>query len=237
MARTEHRPWTLPAGRWQYYQEWNDALFIHWQVPRQQLTPLLPRELEVDTFEGDAWVSLVAFKMQHIRPRLLPAFAPISNFEEINIRTYVKLGDKAGVYFLSIEGGKRWSCQIARSISKLPYRYSRIRRSRDQLRAQNPKTGEGLALSYTIGSEMTHKTAQDRWLTERYALYQDAPNLLNAYEIHHDEWALRSVEVHDLWVDYPRFRSLLGHQPELTHYSKGVQVLAWDRVAWQRAVV
>lgn len=63
---------------------------------------MVPHDLEIDLFEGKPWVYLVAFTMEKIRPKYLPSFPPISDFDEINIRTYVKKDNKAGVYFLSI---------------------------------------------------------------------------------------------------------------------------------------
>src|SRR5690606_33910061 len=126
-----HRPWNLPSGNWKYYQEWNDGIFLHWQVDYNELKKLVPDDLEIDLFDGKPWVSLVAFTMEKIRPKNLPAFPPISDFHEINIRTYVKLNNKTGVYFLSIEGGKKLSCIMAKGISELPYRFSNIKRTKN----------------------------------------------------------------------------------------------------------
>ena len=99
LKSTEHRPWKLPSGNWKFYQEWNDAIFLHWQVSLSALKKYVPNELEIDLFDGKAWVSVVIFKMQKIRPRNLPSFDPISDFDEINIRVYVKSNGKTGVYF------------------------------------------------------------------------------------------------------------------------------------------
>ena len=111
---SSHRPWILPTTPWNYYQEWNNVVFLHWQVDLNELRTFVPTELEIDLFDGSAWVSLVAFTMENVSPRYLPDFAPISTFDEINIRTYVKHQDRPGVYFLSIEGGNRLSCWIAK---------------------------------------------------------------------------------------------------------------------------
>ena len=133
----KHRPWEIPNKRWKYYQEWNNAIFLHWKVDYNELKKFVPNELEIDLFNQDPWVSLVAFTMEKIRPRNLPAISIISNFNEINIRTYVKHKGKAGVYFLNIEAGKRISSYIAQKISKLPYRYSKIKRSKDRFISEN----------------------------------------------------------------------------------------------------
>ena len=85
----EHRPWGMPTEKWRFYQEWNNAIFLHWQVELSELKKFVPKELEIDLFDGKPWVSVVAFTMEKIRPKNLPSFPPISNFHFINIRTYV----------------------------------------------------------------------------------------------------------------------------------------------------
>ena len=105
LNQTNHRPWKIPNESWKFYQEWNRAVFLHWQVELSELKKFVPDELEIDLFDGKAWISVVAFTMEKIRPKYLPYFSPISNFDEINVRTYVKANGKSGVYFLSIEDG------------------------------------------------------------------------------------------------------------------------------------
>lgn len=82
LENSTHRPWELPDERWKFYQEWNRAIFLHWKVDFQELRNFVPKELEIDLFEGNAWVSVVAFTMEKIRPKNFPHFAPISNFDE-----------------------------------------------------------------------------------------------------------------------------------------------------------
>ena len=90
LDRNNHRPWKIPTERWRYYQEWNRTIFLHWEVELNELKKHIPSELEIDLFEGKPWISIVAFTMEKIRPRNLPSFPPISDFDEINVRTYVK---------------------------------------------------------------------------------------------------------------------------------------------------
>ncbi|WP_083634256.1 YqjF family protein [Saccharicrinis aurantiacus] len=112
---TERRPWKMPTEKWKFYQEWNNVIFLHWQVELSELKKFVPKELEIDLYGGKPWVSVVAFTMEKIRPKNLPSFALISDFDEVNIRTYVKANNKTGVYFLSIEGGKKLSCKVAKA--------------------------------------------------------------------------------------------------------------------------
>lgn len=227
---TAHRPWPMPAKSWQYYQEWNNAVFLHWPVKTNDLRKFVPERLEIDLFEGQAWISLVAFTMEQIRPKLLPAFPPISNFHEINIRTYVKAGGKTGVYFLSIEGGKALACFVAKTLSGLPYRYSKIDRTDSNYQSKNDVFSDRLSLEYEIKDSHIQKSALDKWLTERYSLFQETKNgNLYIFEIQHAEWEVNEVELKQLEVHYPRFHPFLDGEPKLAHYSKGVEVVAWDK--------
>ena len=225
----DHRPWSLPTSKWKYYQEWNRAVFLHWQVNILELQKFIPLGLEIDLFEGKAWVSIVAFSMEKIRPRILPAFSPISYFDEINIRTYVKHKNKSGVYFLSIEAGNIVSAKLAKTLSGLPYRYSTMNRAEGKYESSNSRFSDQLSLKYGIGEELKQKSDLDIWLTERYALFQENGASLNEFNIHHLEWPLFQLNLNELNLSYPRFEKLFVGKPKLTHYSPGVQVLAWEK--------
>lgn len=228
LKHVAHRPWPVLDEPWKYYQEWNRAIFLHWELEENQLKKHLPDGLDLDLFEGKAWVSLVAFTMEKIRPRYLPSFAPVSNFDEINIRTYVQFNGKPGVHFLSIEAAKKLSCFVAKEISELPYRYSPMSRTNSNFESQNDTFGDSFAIDFTLGDAIKKKNI-DKWLTERYALFQDGKHGINAFEIHHKEWPIQELRINDLRVDYPRFNSFLNNNPDLIHYSPGVQVLAWGK--------
>jgi len=227
LADTAHRPYPLPAGGWRYYQEWNEALFLHWRVPLAVLRPLVPAGLDVDTFAGEAWVSVVGFTMQRIRPRYLPALAPVSDFHEINLRTYVVRDGRAGVYFLSIEAQKRVSAWLARALSGLPYERARMERSRRHYRSHNARTGFRLEAEFVIGAAITAPTPLDKWLTERYCLYLERAGAVLRYDIQHRPWPLARVDVQRLDVLYRVGALVLPPAPDAAHYSAGVQVLAW----------
>jgi uncharacterized protein YqjF (DUF2071 family) len=219
----------MPSESWKFYQEWNNAIFLHWQVDVTELEKFVPKELEIDLFEGKPWVSVVVFSMEKIRPKNLPSFPPISDFEETNIRTYVKSNNKTGVYFLSIEGGTSWSCKIAKLISGLPYRYSKMNRIEFQYTSQNPEFNDKLDIKFTIGKELRRKSALDKWLTERYALFQDNEKTIYEFDIHHLEWLLNEVELKKTDLCYQRFDRLIKNEPNKMHYSKGVKVIAWGK--------
>ena len=88
-------------------QSWHDLLFMHWRVPADVLRPLIPPGLEVDTFDGSAWIAVVPFRMSDVAPRFVPAVPGLSAFPELNVRTYVARDGKPGVWFFSLDAGNR----------------------------------------------------------------------------------------------------------------------------------
>ena len=229
LNQINHRPWKMSNQNWQFYQEWNRAIFLHWEVDLEELKSFVPEEIEIDLFEGKPWVSFVAFTMEKIRPRYLPYFPPISNFDEINIRTYVKSKKKTGVYFLSIEGGKKLSCKVSKLISELPYRFSKTERTSNQYSSSNSEFEDEFNIEFSIGKKVEEKSKLDHWLTERYALFQDTETSINEFEIHHLEWEIKELEAKKLKVNYPRFGKLINGKPDKIQYSDGVKVLAWGK--------
>lgn len=225
----KHRPWELPKSDWKFYQEWNNAVFLHWQVDENELQKFIPKEIEIDLFNGKPWVSLVAFTMERIRPKYLPSFPPVSDFNEINIRTYVKFKGKSGVFFLSIEGGTELSCKVAKGISELPYRYSKMNRTSHKYISENKEFKDQFQIDYQIGNKLENKEEIDLWLTERYALFQNTDKAITGFEIHHIEWPINHVKLKNINVNYKRFYKLINNNPDRVGYSKGVEVIAWGK--------
>lgn len=224
LSQTDHRSWQLPYSSWLWYQEWNDALFLHYKVDEDLLKPLIPSSLAIDTLHGEAWVSVVMFKMEHIRPRLLPAVPSISFFNEVNIRTYVIRDNKAGVYFLDIIADNWLSCALAKAFSGLPYKYQKISRSQSSFRSDN------LTCKYEIGMCLQEKDEHDLWLTERYCLYnQSKKGELYRYDIHHLPWSINELSISD-FSNGQVFQSIgVTGQPDISRYSSGVKVVAWNK--------
>jgi uncharacterized protein len=228
---TSHRPWDLPIDPWRYYQEWNNALFLHWKVPTEELTRLIPKNISLDTFNGESWISLVAFTMERIRPRYLPSVSTISDFHEVNLRTYVTNDNKSGVYFLSIEAEKHVSCFVARLLSGLPYTKSQIRFQTNTVNrsysSNNPSKDFHLAIDFSIGERTSENSHLHTWLTERYSLYLEQGEKVFRYETHHKPWVLHDVKISELKTRYKFGNISLLRKPDLVHFSPGVKVVAW----------
>ena len=224
-----HRPFKFPEYEWKYYQEWNNTIFLHWQVEPQLIAPYLPKHIELDYIEGKTWVSLVAFDMNNIGIKSLPKPPYISDFHEINIRVYVKYKGKPSVYFLSMEGSKHSSCKILKIVSKFPYRYSKMQRSASQYISKNNVFNDSFKIDFNLKKDKIKKDKTDIWLTERYAVFQDYQKNIIEYDVHHIEWPIQKLILKNLEINYPRFNHLLNNSPDKIHYSKGVQVLAWSK--------
>ena len=183
----------------------------------------VPQGLEIGTFDGSLWISVVIFKMQKIRPRFVPAVKMVSDFNEINIRTYVTADSRQGVFFLSIEANKWLSCLIARTVSGLHYRQKAIDYDKSRVITDN------LSFNYVIESKITEKKPFDLWVTERYCLYVSSGAKLFRYNIHHEEWPLNRLKATNLRIKNAGLLNNGLPEPEVCHYSPGVCVIAWAR--------
>src|SRR5437667_5335244 len=125
LNQTSHRPWPLPSRPWVTTMRWHDLLFLHWPVRPEIIRPLIPQGLELDTFDGAAWIGVIPFRMTGVRPRYLPPFAGLA-FPEMNVRTYVWTPGRSGVWFFSLDATNRLAVRAARAWYGLPYYNARI---------------------------------------------------------------------------------------------------------------
>jgi len=229
LKQTKHRPFSYPNSPWKFYQEWNNAIFLHWEVTPELIMPLIPKGLDLDTINGKTWVSLVAFDMTNIGIKNLPKAPYISDFHEINIRVYTICKGKHNVHFIGIEGSKKSSCKILKTLSKLPYQYSKMKRTPICYESKNEASNNSFFIEFKLENSSISKDKTDLWLTERYTLVQDQQNTIMEYDVHHLEWPLQVISIEKLEVNYPRFNQLIGHKPDRVHYSSGVKVLTWNK--------
>jgi uncharacterized protein YqjF (DUF2071 family) len=106
---------------------WHDLLFAHWPLPTEALAPLLPDGVELDLFDGEAWLGIVPFRMSGVRLRRLPPLPGTGAFPELNVRTYVRAGGKPGVWFFSLDARSALAVAIARAWFRLPYHRGLLR--------------------------------------------------------------------------------------------------------------
>lgn len=106
--------------------DWKDLLFMHWPIEAGHLRPFIPPALEIETFEGNAWLGVVPFTMSGTRARFTPPVPGLSRFPELNVRTYVRPAggpeqNRPGVWFFSLDVTRRAAVEAARTIYHLPY--------------------------------------------------------------------------------------------------------------------
>ena len=129
LADTAHRPWPPPARSWGLAMVWHDLLFAHWPLGPQALRDLIPPDLEIDTYEGRAWLGIVPFRMSGVRVRGLPPLLGTGAFPELNVRTYVRIGERPGVWFFSLDAASPLGVRVARRVFGLPYQDAHLRNS------------------------------------------------------------------------------------------------------------
>ena len=116
-----HRPWRMPDRPWVMTQTWHDLLFAHWAMDPREIRSKVPPEFDLDLFEGNAWIGIVPFYMTNVAPRGIPSLPWVSEFPELNVRTYVSMADRPGVYFFSLDAGSALAAHAARILLNLPY--------------------------------------------------------------------------------------------------------------------
>ena len=116
-----------PDGSPILHQRWNNLLFMHWPIDADMLRPLIPDALEIDTFQGSAWIGITPFHLEELRPPLLPAVPGLSEFNECNVRTYVVHNGVPGIWFFSLDASKLLPALAARIFFMLPYYKASIR--------------------------------------------------------------------------------------------------------------
>ena len=241
LRETGHRPWPLPPGNWIMGQTWSDLLFAHWTADPETLRPHLPAGLELDLFEGEAWVGVVPFRMEDVRLRGLPPVPGTATFPELNVRTYVRHGDRPGVWFFSLDASNLLAVRVARAWFRLPYFDARmsIEPEGDGVRYRSRRTHRGAApagfdASYrpTGPEKPTAPGTLEHFLTERYCLYADGGRRgLRRGEIHHRAWPLQPAEAEIRTETQARAAGIALHdRAPLLHFARRIEVAAWSPV-------
>lgn len=238
LQQLAHRPWPLPAGPWVMGQRWRELLFAHWPLDPEVLRPMIPPGLTLDTWEGQAWIAVVPFRMTDVAPRFCPSVPWLSAFPELNVRTYVRYQDKPGVWFFSLEAANPVAVRIARQVFHLPYMDARMAclREGDAVRYRSHRTHAGeppadLRMRYrpTGSVYLSRPGTLEHWLTERYCLYSQAPNgTLYRGEIHHAPWPLQPAEAEWELNTLGQCHGLrLPDTEPLLHFARDIAVVVW----------
>lgn len=237
MIEQDRHPGEPPPGQWVMVQEWHDLLFAHWRCPIEDLRPLVPQPLEIDTFDGSAWISVTPFYMSGVRMRLAPPVPTASAFEELNVRTYVTLDGRPGIWFFSLDCASSLAVVGARIGVYLPYYRAtmKIDRRGDLFTYRSDRWSvagkpASFAGSYQPIGAPYHSVPGtiDHFLTERYSLYSASGKRIWRGDIYHSRWNLQPAAA-QIDVNSMIAAAGIGHvgNDPLLHFSEFIDVRIW----------
>lgn len=224
-----HRPWPLPQRSWTFHQHWKDIVFCHWSVDAEVLRSYVPDNLDLDLHNGKAWLTIICFSMNGLRPRFLPSVPAVSDFHQLNIRTYVKYKGKPGVYLLHVDVEKFLPSVLGTLFSGVTFNKADITRKKNKYSSRVKDKGTNLLLEYDTESGQTSNDQMNEWMFERYAFFQIEEGEVFSFDLHHEKWSLQDVRIENFTVDNPDFNPLLVGKPQLAHYCPGISVLLWSK--------
>ena len=229
-----------PSGQPIMHQNWGKLLFLHWRIDAKLLRPLIPKPLEIDTFDGSAWIAVAPFTMWDIRalPPYVPGLPGLNSAHELNVRTYVYLNSVPGVWFLSLDCNSTAAVWGARKFYHLPYYDAEIE--------LKERTGGGHYIDYSLvrtdkppaqfhaswkSGEMlptSEPGTLEFFLTERYCLYSEHGSCIYRAQIHHAPWPLQQAELVSLNSEMIEAHGLPTPQGDpLLHYCEEISVDIW----------
>lgn len=218
-------------------QRWSDLLFLHWPVDPKVLKPYLPERLHADVFDDQAWIGVVPFAMERVRPVGLPPLPWVSWFLELNVRTYVHdESGRPGVWFFSLDCDQPIAVEVARRFFHLPYHHARM--SADlhggDVIYSSQRRGTEIASRFryrrAVGAEPARPQSLEWFLVERYLLFaKDRAGKLRSGRVHHHpyriaqadctEWSSQPIRDNDLCrISGPPASMLVADPVDVTIY-------------------
>jgi uncharacterized protein YqjF (DUF2071 family) len=228
-------PTIRPPDRAVMRQNWHHLLFLHWVISPEQLRPLIPAALELDLFEGRAYVGLVPFTMTGVRPVWAPAVPGLSSFHETNLRTYVHhAGRDPGVWFFSLDAANPVAVALARTFFHLPYYCARMRLSLEaetiaytsqRYGSRAPRAACAIRCTPTGSAAPAQVGTLEHFLAERYLLYAAHRGRLYRSQVHHAPYPLQTAEVSALEETLLAAAGIeRPAEVSLAHFARGVRV-------------
>lgn len=197
-AATAPRPWVMRMT-------WRELLFAHWRLAPDVIQRRLPAGVTVDRFDNAAWLGIVPFRMTGIRPRGLPGFLPglptTAAFTELNVRTYVRVNGRPGVWFFSLDAPHRLPVAVARRAYHLNYQLAAMRTWREDgwiaYRSMRRRGDAGYVGRHRpIGAAATPDPGTlAEFLTARYRMFMvDRRGRLRQADVRHASWRVSEAQ-------------------------------------------
>jgi uncharacterized protein len=225
------------AGSPIMHQTWDDLLFLHWPVAPQAIRPLIPKALQIDTFEDQAWIAITPFALNDLRLAALPPIPGLSSFLEVNVRTYVRYGGTPGVWFFSLDASKVVPTVASRLLFLLPYFNAHIEFEQNGelcFTSTRSHSSAHLRTAWRVGPlvGVAEPGSLAFFLVERYSLFSTLKQNLRISRIHHPPWLLNQAQVlshessmiSELGLPEPK-------TPPLAHFSRTQAVEIWPHQA------
>jgi uncharacterized protein len=226
-----------PEGQPVMHQNWGKLLFMHWRINEELLRPLVPPELQIDTFGERAWIGITPFTMWDIRafPPYLPAVPGLSSMHELNVRTYVHLNGVPGVWFFSLDADSVPAVLAARTFFHLPYYEAEIELDQngdtiDYDLTRDDEPSAEFHASWTIGDKLPQSQpgSKEFFLTERYCLFTENDGELYRARIYHEPWRLQKADLTEFSSDILPVQGITQPEGEpIVHYAEEVSVDIW----------
>ncbi|GIO24880.1 YqjF family protein [Oceanobacillus sp. J11TS1] len=219
---------------WVMLQKWENLLFIHWPISPEVLANHLPEGLELDTYHGQAWISIVSFKISRVRLRHLPRIPYVRPMLQVNARTYVKRNGEKGVYFFSMDTNKL-SAVLGAKMVTAPFYHAdmRMKKITDTYHIYSSRKGKVPAkfkASYCPKNEFfqPEKQGLDYWLLERYIMWTYKSGHLYRGDIQHESWSVKHAKINIKHQSlFPFLPENVTKEKPLVHYARSKVALNW----------
>jgi uncharacterized protein YqjF (DUF2071 family) len=239
IQRNAWRPIPVPQRTWASYQSWDNLLMCHWPIDPALLRPQVPAELELDLFDQQAWIGLIPMLMGEIRLRDLGGIPGEAQFPELNFRTYVRYGGRAGVYFFDVYAHALLADIGARLFFHTPYLPAEVQFDQTDDGGFHFKSHRELSFPPHAKFEATYRPKGDpfqckpgsiqEFHAERYSAFaRTFTGAIVRGDLIHDPWEIQEVdaEIQENTVLAGAGFDLPLMAPNV-HYAKGVQTVLW----------
>ena len=182
-------------------QRWTNLAYVHWRYEPSIIQAMLPEGLEVDTFDGSAWVGLIPFSMRDVGVPKLPPVPYFGDFPEVNVRTYVKRNGVPGVWFFSLDVNRLAPALVARMTYLLPYCWGRASNelSDEVLTTRVHRRWPEVAstkIQVSLGDVIEDPNELENFLTARWGLYSKGIGKSLMYApVDHEPWPLQRANL------------------------------------------
>lgn len=235
-----------PKSKWLMIVRETDLVFVSWPVPAATLRPLVAAGLEIDTFDGMAWITVEMLKVSLVRWRGLPPSPVPVQGPEMNVRTYVRFKDEPGIHFLSLDCPGLIGSALSRVLFKLPFHQATvaITLNGDNYHAESIRSTKGanppaFAFSGRLQGDISPVAdgTLDGFLLNQSVLFASGPKGdLHRGEVGHRRRVVQRMKgiveintlVGSLGIELPP-------TDPIVHYTAGDDALSWPVVCVKKA--